>query len=1053
MRKTMAGLLVLLASILPMNHVQATETEYLNKEELTEAMKLNNYNIYLRGHHSAENADVEGPMAIRKDSNFPVDLETFSYGALFDNNPNTVGNGLDFTKQKINLLIGGKVNNHSQNNTYPTVSSRNIDGKRVGYLVSNNLDWADQAFRHSETAGGGIFDEQKRLIPDTLDVFSNLERNLWSTKAFLEIATHNLSPLTDDEGNAQRTLGDWEDGKLYDYEIYQSVEAKNILVVNIPPEEDGTVVIRNMGFDYQNIIKNKKYDQIIVTSYTEQDGERHHAQKVVFKGNYLTNSSGTNLPLESSTSEMSEHASKIAYYFPTADQVTNFFDKKINHQIAAPRDILKNDTGLDDESYLKYNKEYLKDYATGLGSNGSATYGGGAEVVGSVYAPIATVVFSGSSINGTLVAYDLHQRNGMEVHYFPDRWIPELPVHPTEPLGKIKLIKKDKENGHKLAGAVFQLLNEKKEVIMDNLTTKQNGEISLIEVPFGKYYFKEKVAPEGYQLDETLHPVTVDVSEEAEVAEVTVINEKSPEKESGRLELIKLSSGENPQGLVGAEFKLLDSKGKLFAENLKTGRYGGLVVDDLPYGTYELIETKAPEGYELDDTPHKITISKENPESITQLIVRNDLKEQYGRLKVVKEDEDTKYRLANAEFKLIDDKNHVIFEKLITDTNGELLIDGLEYGKYQLIETKAPQGYELDETPILVEVSSQEITEKNIITITNKRKPKLGKIKLVKLAEDGDTRLADAEFQLIDSKDKVIVDNIKTNESGEWLSDNLAIGEYKLIETKAPEGYELDSTPKEVTITEKDVNTVVVVTVTNKLKEPEEILGGFRLVKYDSETKEPLTGAVFNVMNERGELVKEKLVTNNQGIIHVDNLPLGNYQLIETQAPEGYELNETPLKFTITENSETGNIVELSFENKPEIPMIPIEPSEPVGGIKLIKKDAETGEFLPGAIFKIASDKERFIAIVTTNDEGIASVKGMPLGDYYVTEVQAPEGYVLDTEPKKVTVKENDQDNMAILELTNKPTIPAVPIEPGTPLGAIQIVKQDKETKEKLAGA
>ena len=49
-------------------------------------------------------------------------------------------------------------------------------------------------------------------------------------------------------------------------------------------EEDGTVVIRNMGFDYQNIIKNKKYDQIIVTSYTEQDGERHHARKVVLKG-------------------------------------------------------------------------------------------------------------------------------------------------------------------------------------------------------------------------------------------------------------------------------------------------------------------------------------------------------------------------------------------------------------------------------------------------------------------------------------------------------------------------------------------------------------------------------------------------------------------------------------------------------------------------------------------------------------------------------------------------------------------------------------------------
>ena len=73
---------------------------------------------------------------------------------------------------------------------------------------------------------------------------------------------------------------------------------------------------------------------------------------------------------------MSEHASKIAYYFPTADQVTNFLIGKLIIKLQRPRDILKNDTGLDDESYLKYNKEYLKDYATGLGSNGSATYGG-----------------------------------------------------------------------------------------------------------------------------------------------------------------------------------------------------------------------------------------------------------------------------------------------------------------------------------------------------------------------------------------------------------------------------------------------------------------------------------------------------------------------------------------------------------------------------------------------------------------------------------------------------------------------------------------------------
>ena len=732
-----------------------TKANELTETEWSNAHKLTNYNVYLKGNHSSKSADIEGPMAIKGYSSFPNDLKTFSYGAMFTQNTTGVGETINFDQQPIALLIGKEVVNHSKAK-YPTVETRMHNNKKVGYLVADTMEWVDKAF-HSQKGGGGVSDEQRR-ITNTSSLFNSLDGSVsWNQQYFDELVRDTKSYIEPDTKDNAKTL----DVGKGNYDILVSEKNPEILVVNLPMKSDGTVILEDFGLDYNGYIKNTKIKKIIVTSYHKnENGTRKYADKLVVKGEYHSNSNGIANVLELSNPETKEHAKKLAYYFPETTQVTNFFAKSGN-EIVAPKDIDGEASGVTKDGELMYSEEYLSQYRVGFDGSSPATYGGGATIIGSLFAPEATVIFTGSSINGALVAKNLHQRNGMEVHNMYYNW-PEQEIEPEEFLGKIKL---------------------------------------------------------------------------------------------------------------------------------------------------------------------------------------------------------------------------------------------------------------------------------------------------VKLAEDGDTRLADAEFQLLDSKDKVIVNDIKTNESGEWLSDNLAIGEYKLIETKAPEGYELDSTPKEVTITEKDVNTVVVVTVTNKLKEPEEILGGFRLVKYDSETKEPLTGAVFNVMNERGELVKEKLVTNNQGIIHVDNLPLGNYQLIETQAPEGYELNETPLEFTITENNETGNIVELSFENKPEIPMIPIEPSEPVGGIKLVKKDAETGEFLPGAIFKIASDKERFVAIVTTNDEGIASVKGMSLGDYYVTEVQAPEGYVLDTEPKKVTVKENDQDNMVILELTNKPTIPAVPIEPGIPLGAIQIVKQDKETKEKLAGA
>lgn len=173
-------------------------------------------------------------------------------------------------------------------------------------------------------------------------------------------------------------------------------------------------------------------------------------------------------------------------------------------------------------------------------------------------------------------------------------------------------------------------------------------------------------------------------------------------------------------------------------------------------------------------------------------------------------------------------------------------------------------------------------------------------------------------FKVIDAKGNTVVANLTTDEDGFINSGILPPGEYAFVETQAPEGYVLDETPITFTVIEGQ-ETPINLTAINKLKTP--MIGSVTLKKVSKETNKTLTGAEFKLVTKDGTVIEENLVTDRNGQIHVTGLAPGDYQFVETKAPEGYVLDETPVTFSIIENDDTE--IRVTKKNK----LIPTETS------------------------------------------------------------------------------------------------------------------------------
>ncbi len=567
----------------------------------------------------------------------------------------------------------------------------------------------------------------------------------------------------------------------------------------------------------------------------------------------------------------------------------------------------------------------------------------------------------------------------------------------TERNGSIRITKTD-ESGTPLSGVSFSLFDSNQALITSGVTDG-SGQITFSGLALGDYFYQETDTLPGYVLDSAMHAVTVSGDQ---VVEISVTNTQA----SGSIIVMK-TDADTGTALPGVHFTLSDSGGNLVDAG-DTGADGSLTFGPLPLGTYSLVETSAPGDYVPDNTPIPVTLES-NGQTVTRNITNSKA---LGAVSVIKTDADTGAALAGVHFALLDSTTLVVADEY-TEADGTLLLSGIPLGSYTLREIETVSGYVLDPTPIPVEITANGQS----VTINATNAPAKGGIVITKTDADTGNVIAGVHFVLYDAGSNLVAEG-DTDGEGKLSFSALPLGTYSLVETSAPSGYVLDSTPRTVTISEH--GQVAEISVTNGAAS-----AGILVVKTDAETGLPLSGIHFVLTDSSGATVGGG-GTDEAGELRFSGLPLGTYTLTETETRNGYVLDSAPITITLDANGQT---VTQNITNTPAR-----------GSVSVLKTDAETGAPLAGVHFELRDEAGALCAEGDTSADGTLTLANIPLGSYTLQETTTPLGYVPDRTRRPVNITENGQ--------TVQITVENAPIR-----GSLEIVKKDLYDEIPLMGA
>ena len=552
----------------------------------------------------------------------------------------------------------------------------------------------------------------------------------------------------------------------------------------------------------------------------------------------------------------------------------------------------------------------------------------------------------------------------------------------------IDLVKEDSETGNSAQGdAVFEgaiyglyaredinhpdgrsgVLYKKDEQVA-TLTTDKAGKASVSNLYLGKYYLKEITPPVGYLLDEEEHDVNCDYEgDQVETVKRNTVSKEDVIKQP--FQLIKAADNDKTDAdlLKGAGFSaylissltvkddgsydFTNATPTVLTEDGKTEMFtderGYACSIPIPYGRYIVRETTTPHNFmPVDDFIVTVTENSSTPQ-VWRVLLDDEFK---AKLKIVKQDDETKQPvlLANTEFKVYDldakkyveqvttYPNTVVHKSYFTDENGYLILpESLKCGNYRIEEVSAPDGYIQNTQYVEIKVDKNTAYQMDSVS--------------------GDAIIT-VTYENHPVKGKLVI-----HKSGETLK---SFKKDFVYEETSLEGAEFEIYAAED-----------IFTPDHQVDEQ-----GNRHVIYAKDT-----------------LVKT-VTTNKNGETVIKDLPLGKYRVKETKAPAGFVLNPDSQEVSfIYKDQNTPEIEEkLEFSNERQKVELSVE-----------KQDAETGKALKGATFglynkeaissgdKVVVKADTLLQEITSNEKGKAAFTlDLPLGRYYVKELQAPAGYV-----------------------------------------------------------
>lgn len=578
---------------------------------------------------------------------------------------------------------------------------------------------------------------------------------------------------------------------------------------------------------------------------------------------------------------------------------------------------------------------------------------------------------------------------GIIIGNAPDPWTNSR----TEKEFTVKKVSAD--GGELLNGAVFQVLDEDNNPIEDKIITT-NGGSGKITLPLGRYYLKETVAPEGYELNEELIPFEVTTN-----GRNTVTVKNTPK--TGSLTIQKADKDGKP--LLGAEFKIYAAEGaarKNPIYTLITDSSGKAVKTGIPYGSYVAIESRAPEGYERDNTEHTFDIPQKNEDGTVSADISISVENTKSRyaLSIVKRDiNDKNKKLANTKFAV---RGGGFYAEVETGEDGTVTVEVPAAGTYSITEIAPPVGYTLDPATYTVEVEGHTAAGEEVAFIAKNYQTK---VKLNKVDEKG-IQLEGAEFSILGAEGKRAVKFKKEGSVYTYSEDGdvtaitagnaeivgLPVGSYILRENEAPKNY-IPMEDMSFHVRADLYDKALELTVENLPHEK-----GIAVLK-ESPDGTRLKGAVFTLYKADNTEV-EKVTTNKAGVALFTGLNPGSYYIKETAAPEGYKPLDKRFDFIIDAN---GDLRGDGFSGEGLYTLI-VKNSPLEYGFK-VKKVSTNDEklVLPGAEFRILGGG--LDRTYTTGADGLTEQITLPIGEYTLTEMKAPEGYVINGAGRHISVK------------------------------------------------
>lgn len=538
----------------------------------------------------------------------------------------------------------------------------------------------------------------------------------------------------------------------------------------------------------------------------------------------------------------------------------------------------------------------------------------------------------------------------------------------------LSVVKYDAENDSYLAGATFRIAKIEDGSHYLDRVTDTNGRISISDLEPGVYSVKEIAAPSGYVLNDTEYHVELFPGKDSTLV---VNNEKKP-----NLKIVKTDAVTGAP-LSGVTFTVNKADSSTLT-TVKTDANGEALLTALDPGVYVVRETGVPDGYLLDSEPQTITLV---PNKTGTVRFRNYPK---PTLTIDKVDSVTKDPIKGAKFHITYASNNSFTGELndlgtyFTDENGQIKLSKLRDGWYRVTEVEPAAGYAIKD--LATQDCFIQAGTGKVLTFEN---TPLSALIIKKVDADSGAMLQGAKFRVrylggTSGTGGTVIGEYTTSANGTIVITGLKAGTYVVEETKAPTGYEIDDTPQTVYLSGKEQDVVTVEFSNGKH-------GNLIITKIDSATKQPLPGAQFKITTSDGSFVGNYggtvtsngiYTTDSNGVIKLPQLADGWYTATELKAAKGYLLDTTPHNFEV----KAGKTTSLTVENTQ------------ASSILIHKVDSVTGKGIYGVTFLVSDSKGNPIGQYTSDQNGYVYIdKTLTDGKYLVREIQAADGYVLDT--------------------------------------------------------